>query len=170
MESATILKLLGEVRIFAEFGPGDLQDFLVQTVGVSYEAGDKILAEGESGRQMYIILSGKVAVMRKSGKRPVHLMNLGPGESFGEMSLVLPANIGRTASIHALERTAALRLDYDNLARIPDTAAKLYRNLARTLATRLKISTDLVVFQMQHGAEIPAAATIGKVPRKKNDY
>lgn len=166
METATILKLLGKVKIFEGFGPGDLEDFLAQTVGSTYATGAAIFAEGEPGRHMHIILSGKVEVFRKSGGRPVPLVKLGPGETFGEMSLVLDADVGRTASIRAVERTATLKIDYENLAHIPGVASKLYRNMARTLATRLKISTDLVVFQAQYGADVPPSATLGK-PRRK---
>lgn len=167
METATILKLLDQVRIFDEFGPGDLTDFLAQTGGATYAQGVDILAEGDLGRQMHIILSGKVEVFRKSGGRPVQLVRLGPGETFGEMSLVLDANVGRTASIRAIEPTATLKIDYEDLAHIPGVASKLYRNIARTLATRLRISTDLVVFQAQHGGEVLPSVTLGKAPRRK---
>lgn len=166
MKNATILKLLAEVRIFEGFGPGDLEDFLTQTVGSTYEAGSMIFTEGQSGRQMHIILSGKVEVFRKSAGRPVSLVKLGPGESFGEMSLVLDANSGRTASVRAIESTATLRIDYEALTRIPRVSSQLYRNIARTLATRLKISTDLVVFQVQHGGDVSPSATLTKLRSK----
>lgn len=166
METVTILKLLAQVKVFEEFGPGDLEDFLARTTGATYAAGADIFAEGEFGRQMHIILSGKVEVFRKSGGKPLNLFRLGPGESFGEMSLVLDGNVGRTASIRAVEPTATLKIDTDGLARIPGVASKLYRNIARTLATRLKISTDLVVFQAQHGTEVLPSVTLGK-PRRK---
>jgi CRP-like cAMP-binding protein len=166
VETATILKLLDQVRIFDDFGPGDLTDFLAQTSGATYAEGIGVLAEGELGRQMHIILSGKVEVYRKSGGRPVQLARLGPGETFGEMSLVLDANVGRTASIRAVEATATLKIDYEDLAHIPGVASKLYRNIARTLATRLRISTDLVVFQAQHGDEVPPTTTLGQ-PRQR---
>lgn len=167
METVTILKLLAKVRIFEGLGPGDLKDFLAHTVGSIYAAGAEIFVEGESGRDMHIILSGKVEVFRKSGGLPVPLAKLGSGETFGEMSLVLDSSVGRTASIQAVEDTATLKIDYENLARIPGVASKLYRNIARTLATRLKISTDLVVFQVQYGGDVPAAVTLGGIPRRK---
>lgn len=166
METATVLKLLGQVRVFESFGPGDLNDFLAQTTGAAYAVGSEIFAEGEQGRQMHIILSGKVEVFRRNGGRPLSLFRLGPGETFGEMSLVLDGNVGRTASIRAIEPTATLKVDFDSLAYIPGVASKLYRNIARTLATRLRISTDLVVFQAQHGADVLPSMTLGKLGRK----
>lgn len=166
VETATVLKLLGQVRVFEGFGPGDLDDFLAQTTGAAYAAGSEILAEGAQGRQMHIILSGQVEVFRKNGGRPLSLFRLGPGETFGEMSLVLDGNVGRTASIRAMEPTATLKVDFDSLARIPGIAFKLYRNIARTLATRLRISTDLVVFQSQHGSDVLPSMTLGKRGRR----
>lgn len=166
METVTVLKLLAQVKVFEEFGPGDLQDFLSQTTGATYAAGAEIFAEGELGRQMHIILSGKVEVFRKSGGKPLNLFRLGPGESFGEMSLVLDGKVGRTASIRAVEPTATVKIDYESLARIPEVASKLYRNIARTLANRLRISTDLVVFQAQYGTDVLPSVTLGK-PRRK---
>lgn len=167
METATILKLLGQVRIFEGFGPGDLEDFLAQTIGCTYAEGADIFTEGEQGRDMHIILSGKVEVYRHSAGFPVPLVKLGSGETFGEMSLVMDANAGRTASIRAVERTATLKIDCDSLARMPTVASKLYRNIARTLATRLKISTDLVVFQVQYGGDVPPSETLSVQQRRR---
>lgn len=161
-----MLKLLSQVRIFGGFGPGDLEDFLTQTTGCTYAAGELIFVEGEPGRDMHIILAGKVEVYRKSAGLDVPLLRLGCGETFGEMSLVLEAGVGRTASIRAVENTATLRIDHDSLARIPGVASRLYRNIARTLAARLKISTDLVMFQMQYGGDVPPAATLVRAQRK----
>jgi CRP-like cAMP-binding protein len=115
---------------------------------------------------MHIILSGKVEVYRNSAGLKVPLLKLGSGETFGEMSLVQDVTAGRTASIRAVEKTATLRIDHDSLARIPEVASKLYRNIARTLATRLKISTDLVMFQVQYGGDVPPSETLSRVRRK----
>jgi CRP-like cAMP-binding protein len=161
MDTTTVLKLLAGVQVFEEFGPGDLEDFRAQATGAFFEAGQDILAEGESGRYMHVILAGKVEVFRKGGGKPVALVKLGPGESFGEMSLLLPGDAGRTASVRALERTATLMIDREGLARIPAVATKLYRSIARALATRLKLATDIVVLQVQCGSEPPPAETIG---------
>lgn len=160
MDSTTLLKLLAGVRMFEEFGPGDLEDFRAQATGATFDAGQDILAEGDTGRCMHIILVGKVEVYRKSGGKPVQLVRIGPSESFGEMSLLLPGNVGRTASVKALEPTATLMIDRDSLARIPEVASKLYRNIARTLASRLKMATDVVVLQAQCGSDVPPTSTL----------
>lgn len=161
MDSSTLLKLLAGVRLFEEFGPGDIEDFRANATGATYEVGQDILAEGDTGRCMHIILAGKVEVYRKGGGKPVPLLRIAAGESFGEMSLLLPGSVGRTASVRALEPTTTLMIDRDRLARIPAVASKLYRNIARTLASRLKMATDVVVLQAQCGTALAPASTIG---------
>lgn len=50
---------------------------------VEHEPGDDIVVEGRAGRGFHLILEGTVRVQRK-GKR----IDLGPGDFFGEISLI----------------------------------------------------------------------------------
>lgn len=167
MENETVVKLLATVRLFDGFGRDDLESFIRRCSRTVFAQGERIFAEGEPGRHLYIVLSGKVEIFRRAGAKNQSLLRLGPGESFGEMALVLPSGVGRTASISAAEPTAALMIDRDQLAGIPDVAAKVYANIARILASRLKMATDIVVLQAQTGAEMPKQATIGPQTRRR---
>jgi CRP-like cAMP-binding protein len=160
-DNDTTLKLLSTVKLFEGFGPADLNAFLNRSTHVKFKRNERIFAEGEPGRQMHVILTGKVEISRNAGSRPQNLMRLGSGESFGEMSLVMPAGVGRTANVTAAEQTATLSIDHERLAGIPDVAAKVYANIARILATRLKLATDIVVLQTQTGGSVPHSDTIG---------
>lgn len=68
------------------------------------------------------------------------LTTLGPGDVFGEIALI--GEGVRSASVVAEVPTEVLGLDFRVLERIrrrfPYTGAKLFRNLARNLATRLR--------------------------------
>lgn len=167
LDSETTLKLLASVRLFEGFGPADLNSFVANSSNATFLPGEQVIAEGESGRQMYVILAGKVEISRRAGPKNQKLLRLGPGETFGEMSLLLPAGVGRTASVTAAERTAALCIGRERLAGIPDLGAKVYANIARILATRLKMATDIVVLQAQTGAEVPPGETITPVTLKR---
>lgn len=161
LDSETMLKLLATVRLFEGFGPDDLHTFVANSSGASFLPGERIFAEGAPGRQMYVILTGKVEISRRAGKKDQNLLRLGPGETFGEMSLLLPAGVGRTASVTAADRTVTLCIDCERLNGIPGVGAKVYANIARILAARLKMATDIVVLQAQSGAEVPPGDTIG---------
>ncbi len=166
-DSSTILKLLETVRLFEGFGPQDLQDFVARSSNAAFSTGEKIFAEGEAGMHLYVILTGKVEIFRRAGNKNQQLVRLGPGETFGEMALVLPSGVGRTASVQAAEYTRTLAIDRERLAGIPDVAAKVYANIARILASRLKLATDIVVLQAQTGADVPHTATLTPVRRHR---
>ena len=167
LDSETTLKLLATVKLFEGLDFEDIHAFIAHSSSASFLPEERIFAEGEPGRQLYVILTGKVEVSRRAGFKNQRLLRLGPGETFGEMSLLLPAGVGRTASVYAAERTVALCMDRDRLAGIPQVAAKVYANIARILASRLKMATDIVVLQAQTGAELPHADTIGPTARKR---
>lgn len=161
LDNDTTLKLLSTVKLFEGFGPADLADFLNRSSHVRFNRGDRVFAEGEPGRHLYVILTGKVEVSRHAGAKPQQLLRLGPGETFGEMSLVLPTGVGRTATVSAAEHTTTLCVDQERLAGIPDVAAKVYANIARILASRLKLATDIVVLQARTGGSVPHSDTLG---------
>jgi CRP-like cAMP-binding protein len=71
--------------------PGDTQ----RTV----RAGELIVREADEGVDMFVIQSGEVEISRGAGESRVVTRTLGPGEFFGEMSLLesLPRNADATA-------------------------------------------------------------------------
>jgi CRP-like cAMP-binding protein len=77
-------------------------------------AGDVVLAEGERGDGLYLVLAGLLEVSR-GGFR---IAKLSQGEVFGEASL-----LGRrpaAATVRALQRTSLLRLPEEDFARVAD--------------------------------------------------
>ena len=159
------VKLISLAKCLKGFGLGDLRDLLGISSKAIWRAGEPVFAEGDQGRDMYIICSGKVNIWRKNGGRKVSLANLAEGESFGEMGLVRGGE--RSAGAIAVEDTIALRIDFERLHQAPSAAAMLYRNIAKELAERLKIADDIIVFQSQSGADVPPLLTIGRHQRSK---
>jgi len=53
-----------------------------------FEPGDIIFNEGDVGDYLYIIVKGKVEILKKNLEKDVHIAFLGEGEFFGEMSLL----------------------------------------------------------------------------------
>lgn len=153
------LKILSMSKCFKGFGMEDLRQLLAITSKASWKAGDDIFLEGDSGRDMFIICSGKVCIWRHNAGETLALANLLVGESFGEMGLVDDGK--RSAGAKAVEDTLALRVCYERLKEAPDAASLLFRNIARALAERLNSANDIIVFQSQSGGKTPPPNTIG---------
>ncbi|MFZ5496774.1 MAG: Crp/Fnr family transcriptional regulator [Verrucomicrobiota bacterium] len=102
-----------------------------------HAAGDVIVREGERGDRVYFVRSGRVRVLKE---RTVQLAEFGPGDFFGEMSLV--ESVVRSANVVATEPTCVSTLrgvDFYKLYRHrPDQYGIVMLNIARDLARRLR--------------------------------
>ena len=111
-------------------------------------AGELLIRKGDAGTEMYMIVTGRARVFDHApdGSEKV-LAVFEPGAVFGEMALV--SQEVRSANVVAETPVEVLRLDFQAFERIrrrfPYTGAKLFRNLARVLAGRLRQSTAAMV-------------------------
>ncbi|MCK6683384.1 MAG: cyclic nucleotide-binding domain-containing protein [Thermoanaerobaculia bacterium] len=107
---------------------------------VRREAGSVLVSENALGEALYVIRSGRVRVLKGEGDTTVALGDMGPGELFGEMSLV--DDLLTSASVVALEPVELFvlpRKDFDALlAGDPGLALKVYKSFSRALSEKLR--------------------------------
>ena len=106
-----------------------------------FPAGAVIIGEGEPGNRMFFLSSGHVSVIKGHGAaQPVTLAQFGPGQFFGEMSLV--ECVVRSASVVADDEVTACTLKGTDFFRLYKHRADQYGivmlNLARDLSRRLR--------------------------------
>ncbi len=116
-ETAQHLKELQASQLFGQFDRKTLEQILSSTSLRSYRDGDVIVREGAIGSSLFLIVSGHVTVSTEAedGRR-VFLAELGPGDFFGEVSLL--TGKPRTATIEAKGHVAAIELDKQSVDRI----------------------------------------------------
>jgi hypothetical protein len=79
-----------------------------------FNEGDIVIAEGEPGSALYVIVHGGMKVYGKGPRGDsVYLANLGEGDFFGEVSVL--TGKPRTATITASQKSELLRLDKERL-------------------------------------------------------
>lgn len=78
-----------------------------------YQAGERIITEGDPGHEAYIIARGHCRVFKEIDGRQVTLREMGPGEVFGETSIFLSQT--RTASVEAIDQVTLMVLAKDTL-------------------------------------------------------
>lgn len=117
----------------------DVLALLLEPVACS--AGTRIIRSGEASGGLFLIESGVVDVRIPLPDGTSHrLATLGPGRTFGEMSLIDDGP--RSADVTAQTEVVCYALNPDGYRRLerdsPRIAFKLMRNLSRDLARRLR--------------------------------
>jgi len=105
-----------------------------------FEPGQEVFRQGELGDRIYIILDGRVEVVREDrGEAERRLAELGPGESFGEMALLNEST--RSATVRCLDALDVLSLPKGDFAaltsNLPDLR-KSFEGMARSRERALR--------------------------------
>lgn len=103
------IALLKRMPGFAELPPA-LADELARSLHEQvFAPGAVIVAEGDTGDQLFLIESGAAEATTTSPKGPVSLAQLGAGDMFGEIALLAHSR-ERQATVKALSPLRALTL------------------------------------------------------------
>jgi CRP-like cAMP-binding protein len=123
-----VTDLLKETALFHNLQAEEIELISRSTRLETFPAGKAILREGRVGTAFYVIVSGRVEVVKDmDGQHPVALATFGPGDFFGEIATI--RHLPRSASVRALEDTRCLvlwRADFDGfIVRFPEAAARI---------------------------------------------
>jgi small-conductance mechanosensitive channel len=112
-KTEALTSLMERVDIFTPLSRAELRS-LIGTVRLeTYAAGEFVVRQGEAGASFYIIKRGKVDVLvEKSPRECAVVATLGPGNFFGEMSLLTGAT--RTASVRVREDAEFIVIDKES--------------------------------------------------------
>ncbi|BDG02417.1 Crp/Fnr family transcriptional regulator [Anaeromyxobacter oryzae] len=138
------IELLQCTPIFGAIQARALEVLLGGTVNVEVPAGAHFFHEGEAANAMFVLESGRVAVVKRWEGVDHHLRDLNAGDCFGEMALIDMSP--RSASVIALEDCSAIRLTNADLFRVYqadlEQFALIQMNIARELSRRLRIANE----------------------------
>ena len=138
---------LREIGLFGAL-PDETLDYLCASLStVPVAPGDSVFHEGDTGRDMYVVLSGELEVMKRSKSgHDARVALLGIHDWFGEMSLldVQP----RSATVRAVAPGTLLHItsaDLDALYRRDlKSYALIVLNVARELSRRMRVADGIL--------------------------
>jgi len=139
--SPELKAFLAAAPFFGGLSDASLDLLISMLVERRFDLGATIVAEGEPGRSMYVVHSGELVVSKigESG-RAVRITRLGPGDFFGEMTLIEPQN--RSATVVAETPTVLYELTARNLYAYYKADIHAYvmvlQNINRELCRRLR--------------------------------
>ncbi len=117
-----------------------------QEVSRSFEPGEMIFTEGDDSREMYVVVSGNVEIIKKTKTGEIHLAKLGKGDFVGEMSLL--ESLPRSASARALGKTKLLVIHPGGfllkIRRDPTFAFEMLQSLSR----RIRMTNESLVREL----------------------
>ena len=102
-------ELLQRVSLFSGLKEKYLRSLLESCIKRRFLRGEALVRQGEPGRGLYVLLSGRVKVVKEiADGEELQVAALGPGDFFGEMAVLDGAP--RSASVIASEDTEVLVL------------------------------------------------------------
>ncbi len=137
---------------FGGLSDGSLDVLLSMLVERRVQAGQIVIAEGDPGRSMFVVHSGELEVRRQGHSGGlIHTADLGPGDFFGEMTLIEMQN--RSATVAATTAAVLYELTAQNLYMFYKIDTHAYvivlQNINRELCRRLR-RADVRVAELVH--------------------
>lgn len=127
-----IVQALGGTDLFAGLGSRALESIASQARLVRHEAGKDITEQGGGAAGFHLIKDGTASVRVGDKKRP----DLGPGEYFGEISMI--DGQPRSATVHAETALTTISIPSWSFHPILEQEPEVSRALLRVLCARLR--------------------------------
>ncbi|HSG87312.1 MAG TPA: cyclic nucleotide-binding domain-containing protein [Candidatus Limnocylindrales bacterium] len=131
------LDLLHSIGLFSRLDRRDLERLGQLVDEVEVPAGKVLMRQGDTGSEAFVVVSGRLAVVR-SGQP---LEDRGPGEIVGEIALLSEGP--RTATVTAAERTRLLVLGHREFHALMDEQPAIRLAVLDELAVRLRSLEDV---------------------------
>jgi len=130
--TSDLADLLNTFSFFHDLDKQSVQDIIAVMKADSFKEGEVILTQGRQGKNLYIIVAGKVAVIDAKG---IVINSLGKGEIFGEMSLL--SGNKTNATVKAVEPLTALVLSRKDINSLLIKHPNLQETFTRLIIQRL---------------------------------
>jgi len=157
-------------EFFKEMTVGEAAIILEKLELVSLHKGESLFSQGEDGRSLFILLSGKLSAYVAVEGNKQHLVGeIFSGETVGEMSLL--TNETRSATVKAIRRSNLLKLSLEqfnllwkgNPHILLTIAKRTALRLGQTLAKMSSRDKKRRVLLVPENENIPIAAFIDKI-------
>lgn len=142
---ADLIQWLPSIAVFGGLEEPTLRRIVGLLGEHHFEEGEDICKQGEAGRAMFLVREGEALVCRDNpdGRR-MKMVRMGPGEFFGEMTLIDIQK--RSATVVAAKKSLLFSLGNRDLYRLYQEDVPGYvmvlQNLCRELSRRLRTTNQ----------------------------
>lgn len=142
---------LADIGLFGGLDESVLTDFVQALPVLMLTPGEVVFREGDPGRELYVLLAGEMEVVKSSkGPREARVAVFGPGDWFGDMSIldIMP----RSATVRAVAPARVLKMSASDLESLYRRDIKAYAivvlNIAREMSRRLRVADGILAEMM----------------------
>ncbi len=127
-------ELLRSISLFADIPMHELHAIADRAADIDLRPGDWLVSEGEVAA-FFGLISGKLEVLKGVGSESRHIAVYEPGETFGELPLLLDAPA--VASVSALEHSRVFRLEPADFHGLVTDCVQLNARVVATMTQRV---------------------------------
>ncbi len=136
---------LNTIPLFDSLDKTDLATLTASTRTIELTPGEILCREDEAGNSMFVVLSGKLEVIKAFRTADQRLLaSLATGEFVGELSLIMKTNL-RTATVRAEGQARILELSRTWFESTTDTHPKLTLHIMRKISERLCAADEATI-------------------------
>jgi CRP-like cAMP-binding protein len=156
MELQAIVELLGKSALFGSLAESDRATIAGRMRRVQFEPDQMIFSRGDPGREIYLVLEGKIRLsILSSDGRELSFAHAGPGSIFGEIATLDGGE--RTAGATAISRVQAMALPQRAMMDLIENNPKVALAAIRFLCTRLRETDQRLEAIALHRIEVRLA-------------
>jgi CRP-like cAMP-binding protein len=128
-------EILKQVKLFARLTDADYDFIASMITEKSYAQGETVTEEGAEGFCFYVIAEGEVDVLLEKDGREIRVNTLGPGDYFGEISVLRHQK--RTATVRARTPIRLYVIEEEDFLRLVKSYNRIYLEVNHVMDNRL---------------------------------
>ncbi len=157
LDDEALLLLIRDIPLFKGLKPEQIQALLSICQREFFAKDDVVITEGSKEHALFVITKGKVRItLGNDSEESMELIDLGVGETIGEVSLLIDAP--HSATVTALEPTEVITFTRVSLAALmadyPELAAEVWHRLAQSLSGRLRHSNERYLSHLREAYDV----------------
>ncbi len=154
-------------QAFPKMSPRAVAELHALTRQKTYPAGTMLCKEGEFEYTFYLIIDGKVEILKQfdvaGTARERFLRHLEPGDFFGEMAIIVDGP--RSATVRTVEPTTVLEIDRESFLKMLAADPGMALAMMQTTIDRLRSNDRLQIEEMRKAYE-----ALQRLDRAKLDF
>ena len=134
-QTHTLVKALKKVPTLGTCADATLLEIVGDSVNLVWPAGAKVFENGTASSGLFVVLNGRVRVL---GSDDGELAELGPGEHFGELSLLFGTT--HQSTVETLEDSELMVLPKERFDALLDEHPELAKEIRRKAEERMAMN------------------------------